>query len=72
MDSEKIPSAVERYMGEANRVTAVLEGRLARQKKEYGDSGEDPWFAGNKLTKRMLRCSVVSWFWYSEWEGGWV
>jgi glutathione S-transferase len=38
-------------MDEANRVTAVLEGRLARQKEEYGDSGEGPWFAGNKLTK---------------------
>lgn len=46
---EKIPSAIERYVKEANRVTGVLEGHLAQQKQKYGGSG-GPWLVGNKLS----------------------
>jgi len=43
---EKIPSAVERYIKEINRVTAVLEGHLAKQES----GGDGPWLVGNKLS----------------------
>ncbi|KAI1338951.1 glutathione S-transferase [Xylariaceae sp. FL0016] len=46
--SEKIPLAIERYVKELNRVSAVLEGHLARQKESAG--GEGPWLIGNKFS----------------------
>ena len=51
--SEQVPSAIERYIKEINRVTGVLEGVLVQQKEKYGDgsAGSDgPWLVGNKLS----------------------
>jgi glutathione S-transferase len=48
---EKIPSAIDRYVNEAKRVTGVLEARLAKQKDVYKDNLEDgPWLVGNKVS----------------------
>ncbi|KAK4239907.1 glutathione S-transferase [Achaetomium macrosporum] len=49
---EKVPSAIDRYLNEANRVTGVIEGHLAKQKELYGDKEgfDGPWFVGNKLS----------------------
>ncbi|KAE9364870.1 putative glutathione S-transferase 1 [Stipitochalara longipes BDJ] len=47
---EKLPSAFERYVKEANRVTSVLEAHLAQQKKEYAGAGDGPWLVGDKFT----------------------
>jgi glutathione S-transferase len=49
---EKIQSAIDRYTNEVKRVTAVLEGQLAREKELHsGDAGFDgPWLVGNKLS----------------------
>ena len=50
--SEQLPSAIERYTKEANRVSGVLEGYLAQQEQEHGGSagGDGPWLVGNKLS----------------------
>lgn len=45
---EPVPSAVERYVKEVNRVTSVMEGHLKTQKEKYGT--EEPWFVGNKFS----------------------
>ena len=45
---EKLPSARERYLKEANRVTGVLEGWLAEQEVAAGSDG--PWLVGGKLS----------------------
>ncbi|KAJ4361371.1 glutathione S- transferase, nitrogen catabolite repression regulator [Neurospora sp. IMI 360204] len=45
---EPVPSAVERYVKELHRVTAVMEGHLQTQKDKYGT--EEPWFVGNKFS----------------------
>lgn len=45
--SEKLPSAIERYTKEINRVTSVLEAHLASQKQGADDG---PWLVGNKLS----------------------
>jgi glutathione S-transferase len=47
---EKLPSAVERYIKEANRVTAVLEAHLAQEKNENDGAEDRPWLVGNKFT----------------------
>ena len=49
---ERIPSAIERYAKEINRVTGVLEGHLAKQKQEYSGSAnsDGPWLVGNKFS----------------------
>jgi len=47
---EKLPSAVERYVKEANRISDVLEGQLTRQEKEHGGGAGGPWLVGNKLS----------------------
>ncbi|KAL9081383.1 MAG: hypothetical protein Q9157_000102 [Trypethelium eluteriae] len=49
---EQVPSALERYVKEVNRVSAVLDGYLARQKERHGlSAGSDgPWLVGNKLS----------------------
>jgi len=50
--SEQLPSVIERYNKEINRVTSVLDGYLAEQRKKYGDNdGSDgPWLVGNKIS----------------------
>jgi glutathione S-transferase len=45
---EKVPSAVDRYVKEINRVTGVLEGHLSKQKAKAGSDG--PWLVGDKIT----------------------
>ena len=47
---ERVPSAVERYVKEINRVCGVLNGVLAEQKKKYGDDTDGPWLVGNKMS----------------------
>lgn len=48
---EKVPSAVERYVNEAKRMTGVLEKWLAKQKEEHKSSpGDGPWLVGNKMS----------------------
>ncbi|KAF2648488.1 putative glutathione S-transferase [Lophiostoma macrostomum CBS 122681] len=58
---EKVPSAVERYVKEINRVTGVLEGHLKRQKEDAAVSGEGngPWLVGNKYS--FADFSFLSW-----------
>ncbi|KAK4118004.1 putative glutathione S-transferase Ure2-like protein [Parathielavia appendiculata] len=57
---EKLPSAIERYVGEVNRVTGVLEGILKKKAEEAGGSGADgPWLVGNKYSFADL--VFVSW-----------
>ncbi|KAK1774667.1 glutathione S-transferase [Copromyces sp. CBS 386.78] len=46
--AEPVPSAVERYVKEVNRVTGVIEKHLQSQKEKYGT--EEPWFVGNKFS----------------------
>lgn len=52
--SEQVPSAIERYNKEVNRVSGVLDKYLAQQKEEHGGSaaaGSDgPWLVGNKFS----------------------
>jgi glutathione S-transferase len=51
--AEKVPSAVERYINEAKRVTGVLDKWLAKQKEEHKSSsspGDGPWLVGNKMS----------------------
>ncbi|GIJ81585.1 hypothetical protein Asppvi_000084 [Aspergillus pseudoviridinutans] len=54
---EKVPSAVERYVKEINRVTGVLEGHLARQPVATG--GDGPWLVGGKCSFADL--AWISW-----------
>lgn len=58
---EHLPSALERYSQEVNRVSGVLEGWLAQQKQEYGNSADSngPWLVGNKLSYADL--AFISW-----------
>jgi len=56
---EKIPSAIERYVTEANRITGVLESHLTLQEEKHGKSADGPWLVGNKLSFADL--SFVSW-----------
>ena len=42
---EKVPSTVERFNNEINRVTGVLEGYLAKQNQSVG-----PWLVGEKYS----------------------
>jgi glutathione S-transferase len=59
--AEKLPSAIERYAKEVNRVSGVLEGWLAQQEKEHGGSPgfDGPWLVGNKLSYADF--AFVSW-----------
>ncbi|MCJ1228516.1 hypothetical protein MMC12_005177 [Toensbergia leucococca] len=58
---EHLPSAIARYVQEINRVTAVLEGQLARQEEEHGGGGggDGPWLVGNKFSYADL--AFVPW-----------
>ena len=47
--TEQLPSAVERYVKEINRVSGVLDKHLAQQKQEHGGS-DGPWLVGNKMS----------------------
>jgi glutathione S-transferase len=48
---EKVPSAVERYINEAKRVTGVLNKWLGEQKEANAEKlGDGPWLVGNKLS----------------------
>lgn len=44
---EKLPSAIERYVKEVNRVSSVLEGHLVKEKAKYNGT---PWLVGNKCS----------------------
>ncbi|KAI1332114.1 glutathione S-transferase [Xylariaceae sp. FL0255] len=55
---EKVPSAVERYVKEINRVTGVLEIALSAAKKRGSD---DPYLVGDKLT--FADIAFYSWQW---------
>jgi glutathione S-transferase len=57
MHSEKLPSAIERYTKEVNRVTGVLEGHLATQKASSGN--DEAWLVGNKFSFADL--SFIPW-----------
>lgn len=46
---EKLDSAIERYAGEVNRVSGVLDGHLKKQEEVYGSSA-GPWLVGNKMS----------------------
>ncbi|KAF4762086.1 hypothetical protein N7455_001944 [Penicillium solitum] len=51
LHSERIPSAVERYVNEAKRVTGVLDKWLGKQKEANDKNlGDGPWLVGNKLS----------------------
>ena len=50
---EQLPTALERYVKEVDRVTGVLEGHLATQKTQNRkDASESagPWLVGNKMS----------------------
>jgi glutathione S-transferase len=48
--TEKVSSAVERYVNEIHRVTGVLEGWLTKQKKQAKAGSDGPWLVGDKYT----------------------
>ncbi|KAJ5301560.1 hypothetical protein PENANT_c002G07198 [Penicillium antarcticum] len=49
--SERIDSAVERYVNEAKRVTGVLDQWLAKEKEAHKENlGDGPWLVGNKMS----------------------
>jgi glutathione S-transferase len=58
---ENIPSAIERYGKEINRVSGVLDSHLAQQEKKHNGSEEydGPWLVGNKLS--YVDLAFVSW-----------
>jgi glutathione S-transferase len=60
---EPLPSAVERYAKEVNRLSGVLDAYLAQQEQELGaasiSSSNGPWLVGNKLSYADL--AFVSW-----------
>ncbi|KAI9783151.1 MAG: hypothetical protein M1835_003878 [Candelina submexicana] len=49
---EQLPSAIERYHKEINRVSGVLDGHLARQKQAHGGGpgSGGPWLVGDKFS----------------------
>jgi glutathione S-transferase len=53
---EKVQSAIDRYMGEINRITGVLEGHLKKRKEEGMD---EPWMVGNMCS--YVDLSFVVW-----------
>lgn len=55
---EKLPSALDRYTKEVNRVSGVLEGWLAQQKKKHAGT-DGPWLVGDKFSYADL--AFVSW-----------
>ncbi|KAJ5344297.1 hypothetical protein MYU51_003185 [Penicillium brevicompactum] len=60
LHSEKVPSAVERYVTEAKRVTGVLDKWLVQQKEANESNLQDgPWLVGNKLSYADI--SFIPW-----------
>ncbi|KAJ5960691.1 uncharacterized protein N7479_007841 [Penicillium vulpinum] len=58
--AEKLPSAVQRYVDEAKRVTGVLDKWLGKQKEASGeDIGDGPWLVGNKMSYADV--AFISW-----------
>ncbi|KAF2163803.1 hypothetical protein M409DRAFT_37193 [Zasmidium cellare ATCC 36951] len=57
--AEKLPSAIERYVKEINRVTGVLDTHLSKQNDKYGKAGNGPWLVGDKLSYADV--SFVMW-----------
>ncbi len=53
---EKLPSAIDRYVAEINRVTGVLE-RVLKEKAEAGKPG--PWLVGDKYSYADF--AFISW-----------
>lgn len=53
---EKVPSALQRYLGEIKRISGVLEGVLKAQKEKQG-GGDGPWLVGNKYSYADLAFS---------------
>ena len=59
---EQLPSAIERYVKEINRVSGVLDAHLAQQKQEHNGSIADsdgPWLVGNKFSYADM--AFISW-----------
>jgi glutathione S-transferase len=57
--SEPLPSAVARYVGEVNRVTAVLEKVLAEEAEKYPGAEDGPWLVGGKYS--FADIAFISW-----------
>jgi glutathione S-transferase len=57
-EKEPNPSAIDRYTNETERVSSVLDGWLAQQKKEYANT-DGPWLVGNKLSYADI--SFIPW-----------
>ncbi|RYP45500.1 hypothetical protein DL768_008167 [Monosporascus sp. mg162] len=47
---EKLPSAIDRYVGEVHRVTGVVEGWLKKQEEEGKGGADGPWLVGGRLS----------------------
>lgn len=60
--SERLQSAIDRYVNEVNRVAGVINGHLEKQKKEHGDKGDGPWLVGGKMSYADI--AFVSWQYY--------
>ena len=58
---EHIPSALDRYVKEVDRVSNVVEGWLVKQKEKYGDatSSGGPWLVGDKISYADL--AFIQW-----------
>jgi len=60
---EKLPSAIDRYVNEIQRVQGVLERVLNEQKEKYaagtGQTGDGPWLVGNKVSYADI--AFVTW-----------
>ena len=56
--TEQVPSAIERYVKEVNRLVGVLEGHLAQQKERH-DGSDGPWLVGDKCSFADL--AFISW-----------
>lgn len=59
---EKVPSVVDRFLKEVNRVSGVLESHLSKQKgnvAEAGPEGDGPWLVGGRYTYADM--SFVPW-----------
>lgn len=55
---EHLPSALDRYVNEVNRVCGVLEGWLAKQKEENSHT-DGPWLVGNRISYADI--SFIQW-----------
>lgn len=58
---EKIPSAIERYTGEVNRVSGVINSFLEKRANETASSAGGPWLIGDKASYADL--AFLPWQW---------